>query len=275
MRIKNVSFNLMIFLFLFGAVFVYMSLGDWKRSNTTPIDLNTLTPGNLESGLIVEGDLPCNYGAFMEEYTTNYGVKTGSSTYTYLIPIGETQFMAVTPHGDRLISSFEQQADATLAYLLNESYVQPDSIHIKGQIKALDSESLGYMQDYLVSMGYSRNEVSAYTCAYYINCESYDKWWIGFLIGLGCIVLSIGLLFITLRSRSRQKKASVSAGPAPQMSPNPSYTNFTPYNGTTSIPSDFETKEDPYTQSTPSASTDSQEDTSDKSKSGFSLKLDE
>lgn len=272
MRIKNVSFSLIIFLFIFGGVFVYMSLDDWKLSNTTPIDFNTLSPEDLETGLVVEGDLPYNYGAFMEEYTTNYGIKTGSSTYTYLIPIGDTQFMAITPHGE-LSSSLEQQADATLSYLLEETSVQPDSIHIKGQIRVLNSESLGYMQDYLVSMGYSRNQVSAYTCAYYINCETYDKWWIGLLIGLGCIILSIGLLLITLRSRSRLKKASVSGSPDPQIAPNPSYTNFTPYNPTTTIPDDFE--KDSYTQPAAPASTDSQETAESTSTSGFSLKLDE
>lgn len=271
MRIKNVLSSLIFFLLIFGAVFVYMSLGDWKRSNTTPIDLNTLTPESLEKGLIIEGDLPCNYGAFMEEYSTNYGIKTGSSTYTYLIPIGDTQFMAIKPHGSESESRFDRQADATLAYLLEETSVPPDSIHIKGQIKALDSESLGYMQDYLISMGYSRNQVSAYTCAYYINCETYDKWWLGLLIGLGCLVLGIVLLLITLRSRGKLKKASVSGNPDPQIAPNPSYTNFTPYNPTTTVSNDFET--DSYTQ--PAASTDSQEAAEGTSSSGFNLKLDE
>ncbi|MCM1494888.1 MAG: hypothetical protein NC089_03725 [Bacteroides sp.] len=271
MRGKNVSFSLMIFSFIFGAVFVYMSLGDGIRSNKTPVDFNTLTPESLESGLIVEGELPCNYGAFMEEYTTNYGIKTGSSTYTYLIPIGDSQFMAVKPHGDELGTSLEQQAEATLTYLLNGSSAQPNSVHIKGQIKALNNESLGYMRDYLVSMGYSQSQASAYSCAYYINCESYDRWWIGLIIGLAFIALSIGLLLRTLKL----KKTSVTAGPVPQMSQNSSYTNFTPYNGTSTSSDDLETPEDSYTQPSTSASVDSQEDTGDKPKSGFSLKLGE
>lgn len=269
---KKFFSNLKLILIILGVIFIYMSIKDYIHKNTPPVDISTLTPATLEKGMIVEGDISYNFGAFMEEYSTRYGVKTGSSTYTYLIPIGNAEFMGIQPHGEDMTTQFDRQADATIAYMLDETTSQqPDTIHITGQIKTLNSESLGYMQEYLGYMGYSKNEASTYSCNYYISCESYDYWWVWLLIGIGCLALGILLLLSSLSITRRQKAVSAT----PQVSPNPSYSNFTPYNGTTTVSDDLESKDDAYTSTASDASTDSQESSESKSASGFSLKLDD
>lgn len=277
MKIKEVSYGVLLGLFIVGAVFVYMSCGDLKRNNTTPVDFNTLTVADLEDELIVEGELWCNYGAFMEEYSTRNGVKVGDSKYKYLFPISDTQFMAIEPQNDEMDAYFDKQANETIAYILGESSAEPGSVHIKGRIKRLDSASMGYMKEYLISLGYTQNNVQSAVCAYYIDCETYDNWWIGFIIGLGFIALSIGLLIHTAYPMGRRKKVAAVPSESP-MPASTSYENFTPYQPTTTV---HDASEHPDYYNTPSStlvpeeSQEQSEQTQEKSASGFSLKLDD
>ena len=194
-------------LIIFGAVFAYNGVMDMIRGSKTPADYSTLMEADVQKGMIVEGDLYSNMGAFEENYTTRNGVKTGSSKYNYMIPIGETQYMGLLNNTSELQTALDAQADATYAYLLGETTTQPATVHFKGRVMQMDDETRGYMRDYMVSLGMTQSEAESLILGYYIKCENYDSGLMFFIIGIIC--LGIGIAVIVVPLVAARKKQNV------------------------------------------------------------------
>ena len=207
MKGNGVGTRFLIVLFIIGVVLTYMGTMDLIRGNTTPVDFDSLTASDVKKGIIVEGDLYANLGAFMESYTTRNGVKTGSSQYTYLIPVGEEEYMGLLNNTSTMESQLEAQADATYAYLSGSTSVEPVTVHFKGRVLGLDSESKGYMTSYMKDLGYTENEISSYALSYYIKCENYDGGLVE--LGIGIVCLAIGAAIVLIPILSARKKQNV------------------------------------------------------------------
>ncbi len=217
-KFRNALMYICFLLLIFGIVFLSGGIGNMNRSKQTPIPLEELTPDDLSKNIVVEGDIIYNYGAFMEEYTTNYGVKTGSSTYTYLIDLGDYGYIGVKTQNSQTSTLLEQQSDDTYAYFYEEGAGAPSPIHIKGRLRKLDDESYGFMKEALEYMGYSTREAELYGYAYYIETESYDNY--AGTIKIGAIATGLGLilLIIIIISIIKSKKNQMAVPPtyAPQ-----------------------------------------------------------
>ena len=80
--------RLVITLIMLGAVMIFMGSSDVIDSRKTPTDFAAMSSEGMKVGEIVGGDLTSNLGTFEEMYHTTYGIKTGSSDYVYLVPVG-------------------------------------------------------------------------------------------------------------------------------------------------------------------------------------------
>ena len=207
MKGNGVGTRFLILLFIVGAVLTYLGAVDLIRGNKTPVDFYSLTASDVKKGIIVEGDLYANLGAFMESYTTTNGIKTGSSQYTYLIPVGDEEYMGLLNNNSTMEEQLEAQADATYAYLSGSTSVEPVVVHFKGRVLGLDSESKGYMKSYMMDLGYTENEISTYALSYYIKCENYDAGPVE--LGIGIVCLAIGAAIVLIPILSARKNQNV------------------------------------------------------------------
>lgn len=184
---------------IFGIVMLFQA--SEKRAavdEAEALDINTVLIGDIAEGIVLEGDLHFNGGAFVEEYTTKNGARYSDSKYTYLIIVGEEGCIGVQVKGDDFFGKMERQTDETIAYLSGETSVMPQAVYIRGPVKRMDSESYQYMKEYLSSMGYSNDEVNTYAYPYYIDTCYYTDWQFLFWGGILCIVVGVGTILIKL-----------------------------------------------------------------------------
>lgn len=190
---------------ILGGLFLYDGVTDTIDSRKTPVNFNELKETDIQKGMIVEGDLLCNYGCFEEEYRTTYGIKTGDSNYTYLIPIGE-KYMGLKNQTTEQQNALDSQADSTINMLIGESSVQPAVFHFKGRIVAMNSEDQGYMKDYLISMGYTEATVNQYMLNYRIECVDFGGGMGEIAIGLLLLVVGLVVLLAPWVEEQRKQK---------------------------------------------------------------------
>ncbi len=190
--------RLAVIAFVFGAILIWMGLQDYMDSKKTPVPYDTLTPEMIESGMIVEGDVPYNLGIFEEMYTTNYGIKTGDSSYIYLIPVGD-QFMGLQCGNKETIAELDQQTEDTVK-MFEGTLSRPSSIHFKGKTSKMDSEDLSYAKQALQQAGLTDSEIDDVICPMYITIVYLDGGLQMAGIGAVCILISLLLFGVQLKS---------------------------------------------------------------------------
>lgn len=196
--------RLMWIFFILGFIFIFNGAKDAIDSQKTPSDFNSMKETDIQNDMIVEGDIPYNFGAFEEEYRTTYGIKTGDSDYTYLIPIGEKKYMGIKNQTNEQQVVLDNQADQTIDLMLGDSAVEPTSFHFKGRITTMDSQDKGYMRNYLLDMGYTESEVDGYILGYRIECVDFNSG-MGEL-GIGVVLFAIGLAILITPWLERKRK---------------------------------------------------------------------
>lgn len=205
MKGNSIGTRFLIVLFIIGVVLTYIGAMDLIRGSKTPVDYSTMTASDVKKGVIVEGDLYGNLGAFMESYTTTNGIKTGSSQYTYLIPVGDEEYMGLLNNSSTMEEQLEAQADATFNYLMGNTSAEMSAVHFKGRILGLDSESKGYMKSYMMDLGYTENDISTYALSYYIKCENYDAGPVELGIGIVCLAIGAAIVLIPILSARKNQ----------------------------------------------------------------------
>lgn len=179
-----------------GIVFTVMSAGDLIDSCKTPLNYNLMSVSDIKDGAIVEGNLFANLGSYEEYYTTGrFGGKTGSSSYWYLIPVGEEEFMGFYTGNQDLISALDRQANETWASL-DDDTVQPTPIHFKGKIVKMDAEDENYFRNGMLDCGFTLEEVQGYGIKSYIKVVFYDNLWIPLTIGSLTLLIGASILII-------------------------------------------------------------------------------
>lgn len=226
MKGSNVGARFLILLFIIGVVLTYMGAMDLIRGSKTPAVFDSLLASDVQKGMIVEGDLYANLGAFMESYTTTNGIKTGSSNYTYLIPVGDEEYMGLYSGSSSMQSQLDAQADATFDYLMGVTSTEPVAVHFKGRVIGMDAKEKGYMHDYMIDMGFTESEIADYTISYYIRCENYDGGLVEIAIGIVCLAIGAAIVLVPMLST---RKAN-----------NVMFANETPKAGTAYVNDDFD-----------------------------------
>lgn len=184
-------------LLVLGIVMGVLSGGDVIDSFKTPLNYNLMDASEVKDGAVVEGNLFANYGSYEEQYMTGrFGNRTGSTSYWYLIPIGEEEYMGFYTGNKELIATLDRQADETWAAWNEETDAQPTVVHFKGKIVKMDNEDETYFRNVMLELGFTLEEIQAYGIKSYIKVVFYDNLWIPLLIGVVAFLAGAAILVI-------------------------------------------------------------------------------
>lgn len=203
-EMKNLLGRAFWLLLVAGVVVTYMSTVDFLDSKKTPAVYEDLMEADVKKNMIIEGDLYANLGPYEEEYTTTNGVKTGSSKYSYLIPIGEKQYMGFKNQTDEEAAALDRQAEQVIDVMLGDSTEQPEMMHFIGKVKPLGKKDLGYMCSYLIDLGYTEGEVDEYILPYRIEVKNFNSV-VPMLIS-GILLLVFGVLCFLILKHIEKKE---------------------------------------------------------------------
>lgn len=201
---RLVSRVMWVFIVL-GAIFLFEGASSAINSQKVPVDFNSLKETDFQENMIVEGYVEYNLGCFEEEYRTVYGIKTGDTIYNYLIPISETRYMGLKNQTETQRVTLDQQTNDTVDALTGRS-VAPTPFYFKGRIKKMTTQEIGFMKDYITSMGYTEAQAQNYMCHYYIECVDFSGGMTKVGIGLLLLVVGLGVLIVPTVQEARIAK---------------------------------------------------------------------
>jgi len=204
-RMNRFISRVMWVIIILGGIFFYEGVTSVVDSKKTPVDFNSLKESDLQSNMIVEGYINYNFGSFEEEYRTTYGIKTGDSIYNYLIPIGDGKYMGLKNDTEEQRQVLDKQMNDTFNSL-NGSKVTPQTFYFKGRVKALTAQEVGFMRDYIISMGYTQSQAEQYMCKYYIECADFGGGMIKTVIGAVMLVIGLACLIGPSVAEAREQK---------------------------------------------------------------------
>ncbi len=187
---------------ILGIVFIVMIGSEMMDYSKKGEDYSTLTSADFREGMIVEGNLPYNYGSYESIYDEDDKKSVG---YFYLIDAGEDGFMGLyTPRKD-LIILLDAQADSLEAALQNSegTYEMPDiqPVYFKGKVTKMDSEDEKFFRQMLTSYGCTDDYIDEYCPLLYIKCVDTKSHPI--LLVAGIVATVVGIVFILLFVRRK------------------------------------------------------------------------
>lgn len=201
--LRNLLTRLKIVLILIGVALLAFGIYNAVMAHKTPYNLNALGDKEIKPGMLVEGEIYGNFGAYEESYSTNYGVKQKSTVlWYYIIPVGEESYMGIAVNANTMGAKYDRQTDQTYAYYFEESTnIPPETISVKGTISKMDSEDEQYYKTALKELGFTDSEILKYGLPYYISYGNYDHWLVMCLAGAGILALGVILIILTRNKR--------------------------------------------------------------------------
>ncbi len=180
------------------------------NNTQTPVQLETLTKANIKTGMLVEGDIYYNYGAYESFYKEDkYGKKETVGEY-YLFQLDtDATFLGYYSTYDSRMDEFTAQADAFYDYLMDESAPMPDPIHVKGYLKDMDSEDKSIYKQYLTqSFDITAAEIDEYSVYMYIESLD-DSVMVPVFLGFGVVLMIAGGLILFFFFKKSKQAAPV------------------------------------------------------------------
>ncbi len=176
-----------------GLLFLFGSYDYYKYKNSAK-NINELSINELESGMIVEGDIEYNLGAYAER-------AAGSIEHIfYLIPINNNGYISFHAKFDDINVSLDKQFNEYIAYLQGGNSPQT-IVHIKGKVKKLtDSDEKKYMKDYLGDSEYKDS------CIFNYYIDDFDEKVSKVISAFGRIIFFVGVFIIILGIEKKTRK---------------------------------------------------------------------
>lgn len=109
-----------------GIAFIVMISGEMADYAKRGADYSTMQWSDFKEGMMIEGDLPVNYGSYEEIVNDD---KNKSIGQFYLIDAGDDCFMGIYTPIDELINSLDDQYDA---WSNGEDISQPCALQRQG-----------------------------------------------------------------------------------------------------------------------------------------------
>ena len=101
-------------LLIVGIGLILWGIHDFNYANQEPVNIADTGKQNIHAGMVIEGDLPCNYGIFAQ--ATVYGNDAPDKVkYYYLIPVGDGSYMGYLSTASD--ENLRRQASETAQYL--------------------------------------------------------------------------------------------------------------------------------------------------------------
>lgn len=181
-----------IVLLAIGIAFIVMISGEMADYSKKGADYSTLQWSDFKEGMMIEGDLPVNYGSYEEIVNDD---KDRSIGQFYLIDAGDECFMGIYTPVKELISSLDSQYKAWS----NDTDISP--VHFKGKVTKMDGQDKGFIRDYLVSAGYTGEEADNCVIDLYIKCVDTESHPVMLIIGI--VAAAGGVVFLLLFVRRK------------------------------------------------------------------------
>lgn len=185
-----------------GVLLIGAGIYSCIMAHKTPYDINQLMDGEAKAGMMVEGDLWCNYGVYEESYSSRYGIKQKSSeVWYYIIPVGEYDYMGVAVNANARGAEFDRQTDQTYDWIMDETgtVAEPNPLHIKGKVVKMDNKDKEYFTKALVECGFTQSEIDQYAEFLYVSAGSFDEWLVVLLVGVVLTAVGVVLVIVTRR----------------------------------------------------------------------------
>lgn len=190
---------------ILGVMLIAMAVVDLVDNAKEALPFEDLKVSQLKKGEIVEGKVNVNLGCFQESYRTRYGIKSGSSSYYYVVFV-EGKAIGLKCAG-KTHEALEKQANAYLNYAGDGEPVL-DAVPIKGRIRGMDSETREYLEEYLYDeeSGTTFAEIEPYVINEGILSMGQSMLLTG--IGLALILIPIIVTVLTWWSANRSSRRS-------------------------------------------------------------------
>lgn len=179
-------------LLVLGIVLIVFTVGEMANYAKKGEDYSTLQWSDFHNGMMVEGDLPVNYGSYERIVNDD---KDRSIGYFYLIDAGDDCFMGIYTPMKKLISAL----DAQYEQLSGDEDVTP--VHFKGKVTKMDSDDSKYIRKYLTSAGYTDEEADSLVIDLYIKCVDTDSHPIMLIIGIVAAAGGVVMLLLFVRRK--------------------------------------------------------------------------
>ncbi|MBP3507282.1 MAG: hypothetical protein J6K43_12890 [Lachnospiraceae bacterium] len=197
LSIEDVKWALLVV----GIGLIIWGIHDLGYVNKTPVNIADLQSYDIQSGMVVEGEIPCNYGVFDKEVQyKNDG--PNENRYYYLIPVGNNSYMGyLSTTSDE---NLKRQAQETEQYINGTRMTAPSSVWIHGYVRPMDASTKAKMRSYMISLGVPSDQVDSILVDYYIQCAYFSAWKTVLIIGI--IMTGVGAVMIISQYSMRIKK---------------------------------------------------------------------
>ena len=179
------------------------------------VKFETLLPDEINGDLIVEASINANFGAYMEEYSTNTKTNvTRTTDIYYVIWTGDDDSEDYKYMGIKVPASYGGQMDRMAEATYN--YEMSDTIHFTGAVNKMSSEEYQYFREYFQESDWTDEEIDEYTLPYYISVGALTggaatSAYVIFGIGIALIVFGVIILLYALSGgdvKAFQKEAA-------------------------------------------------------------------
>lgn len=168
-------------LLIVGIGLILWEIHDFNYANQEPVNIADTGKQNIHAGMVIEGDLPCNYGIFAQ--ATVYGNDAPDKVkYYYLIPVGDGSYMGYLSTASD--ENLRRQASETAQYLNGAQKTAPNSIPIHGFVRHMDSSTRTKMRNHMLSLGIPADKADTLLVDYYIQCAYFQAWKTVLIIGI-------------------------------------------------------------------------------------------
>ena len=193
------SFFSALIVLVAGIALIVISAVEMTDYSRKAEDFSQLTISDIKEGMMIEGDLPYNYGSY--EYIKKDKEKEGFGYY-YLIDVNTTGFMGLYTNIDELIAKLDRQSEITNRI---ESFDQIDkvpSVHFKGKVTRMDDEDSQYYMDAISGdMELDSEYIEEYCPKLYIKCIDTSSHPFMLVIGSVCTLAGVVLMFLFVRRK--------------------------------------------------------------------------
>lgn len=164
-----------------GVGLIVFQFGNLQSLIKGPVKFESLTPDEIQDGVIVEASINTNFDWFIEEYeedTTTH--KTTSQAFYYVIWTGDDEATDWRFMGIKVPAADSDVMDAMAEAYYNGEYFDT-TMEYSGTIREMTDEEYSYFKDFFEEGGWTADEIAAGTLPYYIDT--------GALVGGAAIVV--------------------------------------------------------------------------------------
>lgn len=195
----------MIILLVIGGMLIYMSGAMFLTSLKPSKSFDDLWQTTPEKGMHIKGDVMLSYECFSYEETwrENNGSRTKAKTsaYYYAVPLKDTVIALEVPTSD--YDAMENLVDNTFHYLYEDGAEPVSGVAVEGRMKAMDSDLQGMFKEYLLSIGYTEEELDGIDEFLMIEQPS-SMMIIRIMFGIGVFLILISILIFVIRFKKNR-----------------------------------------------------------------------